>query len=144
MTTAEPHKSSGMGKDIAVYVGLLVLAGIQFFIAYQNISVQQMFERMLIVAIIEGGLAVLFFMHLESRRVSLAGMTPYPDQEWMEQQARNVTMEEWGFLRNCQYLLHDRDTKFYASFRELIESGRVKTIRLPARSPNLNGMRNGG
>ena len=81
---------------------------------------------------------VLFFIHLESRRVSLAGMTPHPDQEWMEQQARNVTMEEWGFLRNCQHLLHDRDTKFCASFRELIESGRVKTIRLPARSPNLN------
>jgi len=39
---------------------------------------------------------VLFFIHLESRRVSLAGMTPYPDREWMEQQARNVTMEEWG------------------------------------------------
>src|SRR6202045_3916196 len=55
---------------------------------------------------------VLFFIHLESRRVSLAGMTPYPGHEWMEQQARNVTMEEWGFLRNCQYLLHDRDTKF--------------------------------
>ena len=26
---------------------------------------------------------VLFFIHLESRRVSLAGMTPYPGQEWM-------------------------------------------------------------
>ncbi len=37
-----------------------------------------------------------------------------------------------------RYLLHDRDTKFCASFRELIESGSVKTIRLPARSPNLN------
>ena len=81
---------------------------------------------------------VLFFIHLESRRVSLAGMTPYPGQEWMEQQARNATMEEWGFLRGCRYLLHDRDTKFCASFRELIESGSVKTIRLPARSPNLN------
>jgi len=68
MTTAEPHKSSGMGKDIAVYVGLLVLAGIQFFIAYQNISVQQMFERMLIVAMIEAGLALLFFMHLADNR----------------------------------------------------------------------------
>jgi hypothetical protein len=34
--------------------------------------------------------------------------------------------------------LHDRDTKFCASFRELIESGSIKTIRLPARSPNLN------
>ena len=81
---------------------------------------------------------VLFFIHLESRRVSLAGMTPYPGQEWMEQQARNATMEEWGFLRGCRYLLHDRDTKFCASFRELVESGSVETIRLPARSPNLN------
>jgi len=65
-------------------------------------------------------------------------MTPYPGQEWMEQQARNATMEEWGFLRGCRYLLHDRDTKFCASFRELIESGSIKTIRLPASSPNLN------
>jgi putative transposase len=77
---------------------------------------------------------VLFFIHLESRRVSLAGMTPYPGQEWMEQQARNATMDEWGILRGCRYLLHDRDTKFCASFRELIESGSIKTIRLPARA----------
>jgi putative transposase len=34
---------------------------------------------------------VLFFIHLESRQVKLAGFTPYPDQEWMEQQARNMT-----------------------------------------------------
>jgi len=81
---------------------------------------------------------VLFFIHLETRRVSLVGFTPYPDQEWMEQQARNMTMEEWGSLRGCRYLLHDRDTKFCESFRELIESGSVNPLRLPARSPNLN------
>jgi putative transposase len=52
---------------------------------------------------------VLFFIHLETRQVSLAGFTPYPDQQWMEQQARNMTMEEWGCLRGCRYLLHDRD-----------------------------------
>jgi hypothetical protein len=56
----------------------------------------------------------------------------------MEQQARNMTMEEWGCLRGCRYLLHDRDTKFCESFRELIESGNVDPLRLPARSPNLN------
>jgi len=81
---------------------------------------------------------VLFFIHLETRRVSLVGFTPYPDQDWMEQQARNITMEEWGCLRGCCYLLHDRDTKFCESFRELIESGSVTALRLPARSPNLN------
>jgi putative transposase len=81
---------------------------------------------------------VLFFIHLETRRVQLAGFTPYPDQEWMEQQARNMTMEEWGCLRGCRYLLHDRDAKFCQSFRELIKRGSVNPLRLPARSPNLN------
>jgi hypothetical protein len=81
---------------------------------------------------------VLFFIHLETRQVKLAGFTPYPDQEWMEQQARKMTMEEWGCLRDCRYLLHDRDAKFCHSFRELIKTGNVNPLRLPARSPNLN------
>ena len=68
MTTAETHKSTGLGKDLIVYVCLLALAGIQFFIAYQDISASQMFERMLIVAIVEAGLALLFFMHLADNR----------------------------------------------------------------------------
>ena len=81
---------------------------------------------------------VLFFIQLESRRVCLAGITPHPEQQWMEQMGRNVTMQKWGFLANSRYLLHDRDTKFCMSFRQLIEAGRVKTMPLPARSPNLN------
>jgi putative transposase len=56
----------------------------------------------------------------------------------MEQMGRNVTMQKWGFLANSRYLLHDRDTKFCLSFRQLIEAGRVKTMPLPTRSPNLN------
>ena len=42
------------------------------------------------------------------------------------------------FFDYTRYLLHDRDTKFCMSFRQLIEAGRVKTMPLPARSPNLN------
>jgi caa(3)-type oxidase subunit IV len=69
MTTAADSKhSTGMGKDLIVYVCLLALAGIQFFIAYQNISTSQMFVRMLSVAVIEAGLALLFFMHLSENR----------------------------------------------------------------------------
>src|SRR6202167_4231716 len=68
MTTVEEHKSGGMGKDLIVYVCLLVLAAIQFVIAYQNISTAQMFVRMLAVALIEAGLALLFFMHLSENR----------------------------------------------------------------------------
>jgi cytochrome c oxidase subunit IV len=64
MTTAEEHKSNAIKKDLAIYVCLLVLAGFQFVIAYQNVSASQMLTRMLAVACIEAGLAALFFMHL--------------------------------------------------------------------------------
>jgi putative transposase len=74
---------------------------------------------------------VLFFIHLESRRVDIAGITVHPDEPWMKQIARNVTMEGWGALRDCRYLLHDRDTKFTRSFRAIIASGRVEPLALP-------------
>jgi putative transposase len=81
---------------------------------------------------------VLFFIHLESRKVEIAGITTHSTGQWMKQMARNVTMEGSGTLRDRGYLLHDRDTKYTASFLAVIESVRVKTLRLPARSPNLN------
>jgi putative transposase len=55
---------------------------------------------------------VLFFIHLESRRVDIAGITVHPDEAWMKQVARNATMDDRGALRDSRYLLHDRDTKF--------------------------------
>jgi hypothetical protein len=81
---------------------------------------------------------VLFFLHVESRRVTVAGITRHPDEEWMQQMARNATQDGWGPLNRCRYVLHDRDTKFCASFRSVLAAGGVKTIQLPARSPNLN------
>src|SRR2546425_728297 len=88
-----------------------------------------------------GGLVtyyVLFFIHLGSRQVHIAGVTPHPDEAWMVQVARNVTMEAWGFLSPGQYLIHDRDTKFCAAFQQLIDAAGVKRVPLPPRSPNLN------
>jgi len=41
---------------------------------------------------------VLFFMHLATRRVHIAGITPYPNEQWMIQVARNATMADVGFL----------------------------------------------
>jgi putative transposase len=81
---------------------------------------------------------VLFFIHLESRRVTVAGITVHPNDAWMKQVARNATMDEYGALLGRRYLLHDRDTKFTQSFRAILASGRVEPLALPAQSPNLN------
>jgi transposase InsO family protein len=88
-----------------------------------------------------GGLVtfyVLFFIEVGSRRVHIAGVTPHTTAPWMMQMARNVTMDEWGFLKPGQYLIHDRDSKFCAAFKQLIDEAGVNRIPLPPRSPYLN------
>ena len=81
---------------------------------------------------------VLFFIHLGSRKVQVAGMIPHPKEAWMVQIARNVTMDEWGFLSPGQYLIHDRDGKYCPAFQRLIDAAGVTAGPLPPRSPNLN------
>ena len=78
---------------------------------------------------------VLFFIHLESRRVTLAGLTLHPTSEWMLQ---NATDESSGGLRGLRYLLHDRDTKFCSVFLDVLRSSGIQPLALPPRSPNLN------
>ena len=105
---------------------MAVLAGIDFF------TVEVLTWRGLVTYY------VLFFIHLESRRVSLAGIIRHPDEAWMQQMARNATNENWGSLEHPRYVLHDRDTKFCASFRSTLAAGGIRPIQLPPRSPNLN------
>ena len=88
-----------------------------------------------------GGLVtyyVLFFIHLGSRQIHVAGVTPHPNAAWMMQVARNVTMEAWGCLAPGQYLIHDRDGKYCLAFQHIIDAAGVKRVPLPPQSPNLN------
>src|SRR5208282_2990790 len=48
-------------------------------------------------------------------------------------------VDPWsGFLTSSRLLIHDRATVFNERFRQLLRSGQVEPLRLPARSPNLN------
>jgi cytochrome c oxidase subunit IV len=65
----QPHEpaaryADSITKYIVIYVCILVLAGVQFVIAYTHLSGTAMFARMLFVALAEAGLALMFFMHL--------------------------------------------------------------------------------
>ena len=81
-----------------------------------------------------GGLVtyyVLLFIHLGSRQVHVAGVTPHPNEAWMVQVACNVTMEDWGCLSRGQYLIHDRDAKFCAAFQRTIDDAGIERVVLP-------------
>ena len=81
---------------------------------------------------------VLFVIDLETRRVEIAGIVHQPYEDWMKQIARNLTDAIDGFLRTTRFLIHDRDPLFSASFRATLSPAGVETVKLPARSPNLN------
>ena len=81
---------------------------------------------------------ILFFIDIASRSVHIAGITPHPDNRWMTQIARNVTDVSEGFLRDKQYLILDRDTKYSDEFRSILVREGINVVRLTRRSPNLN------
>ena len=58
--------------------------------------------------------------------------------ETMKQTARNLTDCDSGFLNGVRYLIHDRDPLFTKRFRDILRPSGVRTVKLPARSPNLN------
>lgn len=68
----------------------------------------------------------------------IAGVVPEPDGEWMEQVGRNLTDCVDGFLCGCRFLIHDRSALFTREFQMILEAADVKSVHLPARSPNLN------
>ncbi len=77
---------------------------------------------------------VLFVIHLATRKISIAGATPYPTGAFMLQVARNLTDEFDGFLRSHSYLITDRDTKLTEAFRDALEREGVEPIRCPPRA----------
>jgi hypothetical protein len=83
-------------------------------------------------------LFVLFFIHLSSRRVVLAGVTAHPDTAWVTQQARNVAigLDDRGV--SIGFLLRDHDAKFTRGFDDVFGSEGGQVLRTPIRAPKAN------
>ena len=81
---------------------------------------------------------VFCVIRLATREVHIAGIVPEPKGSWMKQVARNLTDASAGLLNGCRYLLQDWASLFSEDFRMILHAADVASVRLPARSPNLN------
>lgn len=81
---------------------------------------------------------ILAVMHLKTRRVHIAGITPSPNATWMKQVCRNLTDSEDGFLKEASHLIMDRDASFIAMREYLQKNTNTEVVLLPPKSPNLN------
>jgi caa(3)-type oxidase subunit IV len=70
MSSTQQHNGT-LATDVVVYLCLLGISGLQILLAYSGSPGKGLVARLLLVAALQAGIAVLFFMHLRSERRSL-------------------------------------------------------------------------
>ena len=80
----------------------------------------------------------VFVIELQSRRVHVAGSTPYPDEVFIVQAMRGLGDAVDGVLADGCVLICDRDRKWSYAVLEFLEQEGVRFIRTPFRAPNCN------
>ena len=83
-------------------------------------------------------LYVLFFIHLGTRRIFLAGCTEHPTSAWVAQQARQMAWHLQDGVLPVRFLLRDRDSKYCAAFDRVFAGEGIEVIYSPYRAPNAN------
>ncbi len=83
-------------------------------------------------------LFALFFIDVKTRLIYFTGLTEHPNEAWMMQVARTMTMDGEPFLLGKKVLLHDGDGKYCKGFRRIFKQAGVNPLKLPPFSPNLN------
>ena len=77
----------------------------------------------------------VFVIHLPSRRVQNLGSTPQPDEEFMRQVGRTLTMAD---AAPCRILICDRDTKWSGPVRDCAREAGIRIVQTPYQAPNAN------
>jgi hypothetical protein len=60
---------------------------------------------------------------------------PHPDEAFMQQVGRTLTMADTGL---CRVLICDRDTRWSAAVRERLCNASVRVVQTPYQAPNAN------
>jgi putative transposase len=77
----------------------------------------------------------VFVIELASRRVQILGSSPHPDEAFMRQVARTLTIADED---RCGVLICDRDAKWSEPVRNRLRDTGIRLMRTPYRAPNAN------
>jgi len=71
MTTGESAHGPGMKFFVAVWIGLMCIVGIEVIVTFQHPPAAQLLAWLLILAFVEAGVSLWYFMHLKYERAAL-------------------------------------------------------------------------
>jgi putative transposase len=81
---------------------------------------------------------VLFFLHVGSRRVFVAGMTTQSNHAWVAEQARRFCAHAATLEQQPTHLVRDNDGKFGQEFDTVLSQAGVEVMRIIPGAPNMN------
>ena len=80
----------------------------------------------------------VFVIDLASRRVQIVGSTPHPDERFMRQVGRTLTVADEGVLIGHRVLICDRDAKWSEPVRDRLGEAGIRVVQTPFQAPNAN------
>ena len=67
-----------MQSYVLVWIGLILIVGVEVFLTYERLSSATLLASLLVLALVEAALAVMYFMHLKYERPALFwSLIPY-------------------------------------------------------------------
>jgi putative transposase len=81
----------------------------------------------------------LFFKHIGTRQVYIAGATPNPNRYWVAQQARNFCMHLHDLGMKAKYLIRDHDNCYRGGFDDVMKGEGIEVVQSAIGVPEMNG-----
>ena len=67
----EAHAGASVGTNVAIWIGLVAITGLEVFLAYEQLQPSVMLSVLVVLSVVKAGMIISYFMHLKYEKFSL-------------------------------------------------------------------------
>jgi cytochrome c oxidase subunit 4 len=67
----EVHAGASVGTNLAIWVGLVAITGLEVFLAYKELQPSVMLSVLVVLSVVKAAMIMSYFMHLKFEKLSL-------------------------------------------------------------------------
>ena len=67
----EAHAGASVGTNIAIWIGLVAITGLEVFLAYEELQPAVMLTILVVLSVVKAAMIMSYFMHLKYEKFSL-------------------------------------------------------------------------
>ncbi len=67
----EAHAGASVGTNVAIWIGLVAITGLEVFLAYEQLQPSVMLTVLVVLSVVKAAMIMSYFMHLKYEKFSL-------------------------------------------------------------------------